>query len=96
MPGGDRTGPEGRGPMTGRGAGDCSGNQEPGVENDSPRRGFGFGFGFGGGRGLGAQGVPLDRQLHLTSLDLDKLGRLSTISPILQKDGIPSGGFLSR
>ena len=56
MPRGDRTGPEGRGPMTGRGAGYCSGNDEPDVENESPRRGFGFGFGLGGGRGLGRRG----------------------------------------
>ncbi len=56
MPRGDRTGPEGKGPMTGRGAGNCSRNEEPGVENDSPRRGVGFGFGFGGGRGLGGRG----------------------------------------
>ena len=54
MPRGDRTGPEGKGPKTGRGAGYCSGNEQPGVENDSPRRGFGFGF--GGGRGLGRRG----------------------------------------
>ena len=58
MPRGDRTGPEGKGPMTGRGAGYCSENDEPGFANDSPRRGFGFGFGFGGGggRGLGRRG----------------------------------------
>lgn len=49
MPRGDGKGPEGRGPMTGRRAGYCSGNDEPGVENDSSRRGFGFGF--GGGKG---------------------------------------------
>lgn len=28
MPGGDKTGPEGRGPMTGRSRGICSGDQE--------------------------------------------------------------------
>jgi hypothetical protein len=48
MPGGDRAGPEGKGPKTGRGAGYCSGNEEPGYANDSPRRGFCF-----GGRGMG-------------------------------------------
>lgn len=31
MPGGDRTGPEGRGPMTGRRAGLCTGNRRPGF-----------------------------------------------------------------
>ena len=56
MPRGDSTGPEGKGPMTGRGAGDCSGNEDPNIANERPRRGFGFGFGFGGGRGLGGRG----------------------------------------
>ena len=56
MPRGDRTGPEGKGPRTGRGAGDCSGNEDPNIANEGSRRGFGFGFGFGGGRGLGGRG----------------------------------------
>lgn len=47
MPGGDRTGPMGAGPMTGRGAGLCAGVPAPGFMN----RGFGGGFGRGGGRG---------------------------------------------
>jgi len=54
MPRGDSTGPEGKGPRTGRGAGDCSGNEDPDIANERPRRGFGFGF--GGGRGLGGRG----------------------------------------
>ena len=40
MPGGDRTGPLGRGPMTGRGAGYCAGYSEPGFAILIPRRGF--------------------------------------------------------
>ena len=51
MPGGDRTGPEGRGPMTGRRLGYCTGYQIPGYEN--PRYGLGRGFGRGLGRGFG-------------------------------------------
>ena len=52
MPGGDRTGPEGRGSRTGRGAGYCSGYSMPGYANpDIPR--FGRGFGFGRGRSMG-------------------------------------------
>ena len=47
MPGGDRTGPVGFGPRTGRGMGYCSGYPAPGYAN----AGFGFGRGFGGGRG---------------------------------------------
>lgn len=44
MPGMDRTGPEGKGPMTGRKMGKC--------EGASPQQqGFGRGFGMGRGRG---------------------------------------------
>ncbi|MCF8111670.1 MAG: DUF5320 domain-containing protein [Desulfobacteraceae bacterium] len=51
MPGGDRTGPIGAGPMTGRGAGFCSGFGAPGFANPVPGRGFGMGFGRARGRG---------------------------------------------
>ena len=50
MPGGDRTGPAGMGPMTGRGAGFCAGYAVPGYMNPVSGRGF-CGFGRGGGRG---------------------------------------------
>lgn len=53
MPGGDRTGPAGMGPMTGRAAGFCTGNNVPGFANPVAGRGFGFGRGFGMGRGMG-------------------------------------------
>jgi len=54
MPGGDRTGPNGLGPMTGRGAGYCAGYPVPGYMNPVPGRGgFGYGRGFGRGRGRG-------------------------------------------
>jgi len=49
MPGGDRTGPLGQGPMTGRAAGFCSGSSSPGYATP----GFGRGLGRGGGRGFG-------------------------------------------
>jgi hypothetical protein len=49
MPGGDRTGPWGMGPMTGRGMGFCGGYGHPGYINPA-----GFGWGFGAGRG----GIP--------------------------------------
>lgn len=65
MPGGDRTGPRGMGPMTGRGAGYCAGSGAPGYMNPGPGRGFGRGgFGRGGGWGRGwrhmyhATGLP--------------------------------------
>ena len=55
MPGGDRTGPTGFGPMTGRAAGFCAGYAMPGYMNPIPGGvGTGFGQGFGGrggGRG---------------------------------------------
>ena len=44
MPGRDRTGPEGAGPLTGRKMGFCAGNQEPGFYR---RAGAGFGRGRG-------------------------------------------------
>ena len=64
MPGGDRTGPVGAGPMTGRAAGFCGGYGAPGFMNRvfggggsgfGRGRGFGFGRGFraGAGRGFG-------------------------------------------
>jgi len=54
MPAGDRTGPFGTGPRTGRGLGFCSGSGAPGYT--APAFGWGrrFGFGFGArGRGRG-------------------------------------------
>ena len=50
MPGGDRTGPAGQGPMTGRAAGYCAGYSVPGFVNPIPGHGF-WGQGRGGGRG---------------------------------------------
>jgi len=51
MPKGDKTGPAGAGPMTGRAAGYCVGYSVPGYL-DPPRR-YGRGFGRGWGRGYG-------------------------------------------
>ena len=54
MPAGDRTGPEGFGPMTGRAAGYCAGYDVPGYANPGYRRGGGRRMSFGrGGRGGG-------------------------------------------
>ena len=57
MPYGDRRGPMGYGPRTGRGAGYCSGYSTPGFMNPQvPRMGMGRGRGFlgrMGGRGFG-------------------------------------------
>jgi hypothetical protein len=63
MPGGDRTGPMGAGPGTGRGLGYCNGFDQPGYGNPAPAFRGGFGFRRGGmGRGwrhrFYASGVP--------------------------------------
>ncbi len=49
MPRGDRTGPAGFGPRSGRGMGFCNGYQAPGFMNAG-------GYGRGGGRGQGFRG----------------------------------------
>ena len=64
MPKGDRTGPAGMGPMTGRGAGLCGGNPVPGYMNQGLGRGMGRGrghrnrffAGMPGWRGMGWSG----------------------------------------
>ena len=53
MPLGDRTGPGGLGPRTGRGLGYCSGSPVPGYMNSWGGRGGGFGRGGGRGAGFG-------------------------------------------
>ncbi len=56
MPGGDRTGPLGQGPMTGRRAGYCTRNNTPEYTNAMPEQGT-FGMGrrfFKRGRGFRA------------------------------------------
>ncbi len=56
MPRGDGTGPEGKGPMTGRGLGNCSSDNAAGnvpVGGRGLGRGLGRGAGRGAGRGLG-------------------------------------------
>jgi hypothetical protein len=65
MPRGDRTGPAGMGPMTGRAAGYCAGYGVPGFMNpQGGRMGGGFGWGRGRGRfwgyppGAGFWGAP--------------------------------------
>jgi len=63
MPYGDGTGPQGMGPMTGRGAGYCTGAGRPGFMNSvlgriwpGFQRGFGRGMGRGRGRGSARRG----------------------------------------
>ena len=60
MPRGDRTGPDGNGPMSGRAAGYCAGFHEPGYANSIPpggrRAARGRPFGRAYGRGAGRPG----------------------------------------
>lgn len=53
MPGRNGTGPLGRGPMTGRGMGNCGGRTADAVYGYAGGPGFGGGFGRGRGRGRG-------------------------------------------
>jgi hypothetical protein len=59
MPRGDRTGPAGMGPMTGRGMGYCAGYGAPSYATPVPGFGLGWGQGrggWGGGSGRGGAG----------------------------------------
>ena len=55
MPRGDKTGPQGEGPMTGRRLGFCIGNDRPGFDSTPGNFGRGFGQGFGRGYGRGGR-----------------------------------------
>jgi len=57
MPGGDRTGPMGFGPRTGRGLGYCSGFNTPGFYRSWPGRGGGRGWWRLGWMGPAAAGL---------------------------------------
>ena len=71
MPRGDRTGPMGQGPMTGRAAGYCAGYGVPGYANPIPGgfgRGYGYGRGFGFGRGYGGGGWGWRNRFYATGV----------------------------
>lgn len=61
MPGGDRTGPNGQGPKTGRGLGFCTGNTQPGYSQPK-RLGLRRGYGQGYNQGRGLRGRFIQRQ----------------------------------
>ncbi len=50
MPNNDRTGPEGKGPRTGRGKGLCKPKEDETTIQERPRRGLRNGFGLRGPR----------------------------------------------
>jgi len=66
MPGGDRTGPRGMGPMTGRAAGYGAGYGRPGYAN--PVYGREFDAGFGPGRGFSGGGRGWRNCFYTTGL----------------------------
>lgn len=76
MPRGDRTGPAGAGPMTGRGMGICAGFNQPGFATGGGcGRGMGRGMGFGfrnrffAGRGNASQAPqPISKEDQLAAL----------------------------
>ena len=94
MPRGDGTGPQGLGPLTGRGAGFCvetiDNNQTSPMRGRSGGRGMGFGHGQGMGRGLGRRnGAPagpgrgmgrLTGPSAATSGDLDAQAELAQLT----------------
>jgi len=83
MPRGNKKGPMGEGPNTGRGLGYCTGHDEPGGESHPARqggagRGMGRGFGrgmAGGGRGQG-RGRGTRRFLAANHHDQEELSSL--------------------
>ncbi len=70
MPGGDRTGPMGAGPMTGRAMGYCTGYNAPGYMNAPYGRGMGRAGYFGRGRGRGGGGFGYRNRFYATGLPL--------------------------
>ena len=60
MPRGDRTGPNGMGPMTGRSLGYCNDYASPGFTKGAQRGGAGFNYGRGLRRGF-CRGFGYDR-----------------------------------
>ncbi|KKQ49113.1 MAG: hypothetical protein US69_C0009G0018 [candidate division TM6 bacterium GW2011_GWF2_38_10] len=73
MPAFDGTGPQGQGPMTGRGAGRCEYAQEMRLNNRGCGRGRGQGFGCGRGRGRMLTPMPnTNAQTQLEALEDQK------------------------
>ena len=86
MPRGDKTGPNGQGSKTGRGAGYCSGNNEPGCTTAGGRggmRGPGGRRGSGGGRGMG-RGLKQGRGQGLRQ----RLSDVSDVAPSSQDEAL--------
>lgn len=99
MAGGDRRGPDGRGPMTGRGLGYCAGNDRSGHQVDAlpPGRGLGRGAGRGYGRGRGfgrgfrrgfdgfGRGADFETEPGVTHSLADEVARLRDQLQVLER-----------
>ena len=69
---GDRTGPTGQGPMTGRGRGYCAGNDYAGFESMDAGYGRGLGRGFFGrgiGRGFGVRSAAYPQRAYFQEVE---------------------------
>jgi hypothetical protein len=94
MPRGDRTGPDGQGPMTGRGLGYCAGYSNPGFSTGFFGRGIGWrrsygrglGLGFRGGRGPGGYYPPYGYPSYQTLSKEEELGLLKAQSENIKND----------
>ncbi len=93
MPQGDRTGPNGQGPMTGRGLGYCNGYNGPGYNRGMPMgRGAGFRRGFGRGfrwrvpaRAVPQEFVPVRQEPYTYSKE-DEIQNLKNEVNILEQE----------
>jgi hypothetical protein len=74
MPGGNRKGPRGEGPMTGRGAGLCGGSDLPGRARRGRGHRWGRGFGWQGGQ----DSQPVEGVQATLSQILDRLEALES------------------
>ncbi|MCJ7607959.1 MAG: DUF5320 domain-containing protein [Thermoplasmata archaeon] len=96
MPGGDRTGPWGRGSRTGRALGYCAGNEVPGYTRPEgarlPMRAFGggrgqgFGCGMGFRRGRGRGFYDMDRPAYAPPSREDEIGQLDDLRNSLEQE----------
>ena len=95
MPGGNKTGPEGQGPMTGRGLGYCAGYPNPGFLNNFFGRGtfgrgrmfmIGMGAGFRGGRGSYSGYYPHEIHPYPSYSKKDELKNLEAHAQNLKKE----------
>ncbi len=91
MPRGDRTGPKGMGPVTGRGLGFCTGSNNTGFMNQMPGtftgrgNGRGAGFGFRRGRDFYRYPFPNHTQAGFYSKE-EEINRLKDHSEYLKSN----------